>query len=66
MKTKDNIGHKVPSQSIRDGVFKIEAKKVGLSPGTLTFVGNQKTEKPVITLVSRPMRISPSKNLQNL
>lgn len=52
MKTKDNIGHKVPSQSIRDRVFKIEAKKVGLSPGTLTFVGNQKTEKPIITLVN--------------
>ena len=51
MKTKDILGLKVLSQSLSNGVFKIEAKQVGLSPGTLTHVGDQKTEKPVITLV---------------
>ena len=51
MKTKDIPGLKVLSQSLSNGVFKIEAKQIGLSPGTLTHVGDQKTEKPVITLV---------------
>jgi magnesium transporter len=36
---------------INRNMFQIKAKAVGLPPGTLIHVGEQKTEKPVITLI---------------
>lgn len=36
---------------INKSLFKIEAKEVGLPPGTLVHVGEHRTEKPVISLI---------------
>jgi magnesium transporter len=36
---------------INRDMFQINAKQIGLPPGTLVHVGQQKTEKPIITLI---------------
>ena len=38
-------------QPVNRDLFQVNAKEVGLPPGTLIHVGEQKTEKPVISLI---------------
>ena len=38
-------------EPINKTIFRVDAKEVGLPPGSLIHVGEKKTEKPVISLV---------------